>query len=432
MAYKIFICYRWADTAGVAGRLYDILFKEYGEENVFFDVEREGGAERLDDLVVKAVRNSGVVIVLIGTRWFIALDQDKQPRLLRDDDVVRKEIETALENAVPIIPLLVEGGKIPLPKELPASLRPLAGLTGFELNNRFWKASLDRLLPAIEATLLSRSQVMILKKGSETWDRWRTENPEVRPRLVRADLHEHNLSGLDLSKCDLTAADLRKCNLTGSSLINADLSHANLEGAALINADLTGVVLRNASMIGADLSGATVQGADLTNANLNDVKFNRSVLKDCRVWGISTWGAQLRETVQSNLRIGRDESVNVEVNDISFSSLFSLLQDSSQFRDLIDALTQKCVLVLGSFTAVQMPVMRAIEGRLRELGFVPIIFDFQSATQRDFTETIKALAGLSRFIIAEISNPRSAPLELHAVIPNYQIPVIPLLKKGKR
>ena len=100
MASKIFICYRWADTAGVAGRLYDILSKEFGTENVFFDVEREGGAERLDDLVVNAVRDSGVVIVPIGSRWFIALDEYEQPRLLRDDDVVRKEIETALANAV--------------------------------------------------------------------------------------------------------------------------------------------------------------------------------------------------------------------------------------------------------------------------------------------------------------------------------------------
>ena len=49
MAYQIFICYRWADTAGVAGRLYDVLEKEYGEGNVFFDVERDGGAERLDE-----------------------------------------------------------------------------------------------------------------------------------------------------------------------------------------------------------------------------------------------------------------------------------------------------------------------------------------------------------------------------------------------
>jgi hypothetical protein len=110
MANKIFICYRWADTAGVAGRLYDVLEKKYGKGSVFFDVEREGGAEQLNDLVVKSVRNSDVVLVLIGNRWFTTLDENDQPRLLHDNDVVRTEIETALDNAVPIIPLLIEGG----------------------------------------------------------------------------------------------------------------------------------------------------------------------------------------------------------------------------------------------------------------------------------------------------------------------------------
>ena len=41
-----------------------------------------------------------------------------------------------------------------------------------------------------------------------------------------------------------------------------------------------------------------------------------------------------------------------------------------------------------------------------------MMFDFERPTQRDFTETIKTLAGLSRFIIADITNPKSSPLEL--------------------
>jgi hypothetical protein len=431
MAYQIFICYRWADTAGVAGRLYDVLEKEYGEGNVFFDVERDGGAERLDDLVVKAVRNSAVVLVLIGQRWFVALDQSDQPRLLLENDVVRIEIETALANAVPVIPILVEGGKIPQPNELPPKVRPLTGITGFELNNRFWKAGLDRLLPAIEATLVSRSQLTILERGREAWDRWRAENPKLRPRLVGAELPERSLAGFNLSECDLMAANLRKCDLTGSSLVNADLSETNLEGALLVNGDLTGVVLRNANVIGANLSGARVQGADLTNANLNDVEFGGSLLEDCRVWGVSAWGARFTEAKQGNLGIGRDNSVGVTVDDIAFASLFSLLQDSSQFRGLIDALTQKCVLVLGSFTPERIHVLRAIEGRLRELGFVPILFDFQRPSQRSFTDVLRSLAGLSRFIVAEISMPRSVAHEIQTIAPYLEIPLVPLLQEGE-
>jgi hypothetical protein len=430
MGYQVFICYRWADTAGVAGRLYDVLAKQYGDDNVFFDVERQGGAERLDELVFDAVRDSGVVLMLIGQRWFTA-DQTEQPRLLRDDDVVRLEIETALENAVPVIPVLVEGGNIPSPTELPSTIRPITALARYELNNRFWKAGLDKLLPAIEVAFLSRSHVAILERGKAAWDRWRSENPSVRPRLVNAALREHALEGFNLSDCDLMAGDFRACNLSGCSLNGADLTDANLAHAKLVETDLTRASLKNANALAADFTRARIDEADLTNANFNDAEFGESILSGCRVWGVSVWGARFTQSVQRNLKIGRDDAVTVTVDDMSFASLFSLVQDSRQFRSLLDAFTQKFVLVLGRFVPEQMEVMTAIEGRLRELGFVPIKFDFERPTTRDLSEVLKSFAGLSRFIVAEISSPRSIPLELQAVVPEYQIPLVPLLREGE-
>jgi hypothetical protein len=46
---------------------------------------------------------------------------------------------------------------------------------------------------------------------------------------------------------------------------------------------------------------------------------------------------------------------------------------------------------------------------------------------RDFTETIKTLAGLSKFIIADITNPTSSPFELHATMPDYMIPFVAII-----
>ena len=42
------------------------------------------------------------------------------------------------------------------------------------------------------------------------------------------------------------------------------------------------------------------------------------------------------------------------------------------------------------------------------------------------------LAGLSCFIIADITNPKSTPLELQATVPNYMIPFVPLLQQGEQ
>jgi hypothetical protein len=57
------------------------------------------------------------------------------------------------------------------------------------------------------------------------------------------------------------------------------------------------------------------------------------------------------------------------------------------------------------------------------------MFDFQRPSQRDFTETIKILAGMSRFIVADITNPKSSPLELQAIMPDYSIPVVPIIQE---
>ena len=42
------------------------------------------------------------------------------------------------------------------------------------------------------------------------------------------------------------------------------------------------------------------------------------------------------------------------------------------------------------------------------------------------------LAGMSRFIIADITNPKSSPLELQATVPNYMVPFVPIIQKNER
>ena len=63
---------------------------------------------------------------------------------------------------------------------------------------------------------------------------------------------------------------------------------------------------------------------------------------------------------------------------------------------------------------------------------LPIVFDFDRPIDKDFTETIKTLAGLSYFVIADITNPKSSPLELQATVPDYQIPFVPIIQEGER
>jgi len=64
--------------------------------------------------------------VIIGRSWFAGRQRTGSPDQEDPEDYVRFEIETALASDVPVIPVLVEGARMPDPEELPLSIRALA------------------------------------------------------------------------------------------------------------------------------------------------------------------------------------------------------------------------------------------------------------------------------------------------------------------
>ncbi len=82
----------------------------------------------------------------------------------------------------------------------------------------------------------------ILRQGVDAWNRWRGENPEVRPDLFRVDLSGANLTGANFSKANLSEAKLRWADLSGTNFSKAKVHLANLNRADLGRADLRGAV----------------------------------------------------------------------------------------------------------------------------------------------------------------------------------------------
>ncbi|HEU4702004.1 MAG TPA: hypothetical protein VFS37_05930, partial [Conexibacter sp.] len=72
-------------------------------------------------------------------------------------DFVRLEVETALRAAdVTVIPVLVEGARMPAPEELPPELRPLARRNAIELSHLRWRYDCQRLMAALDELLGER------------------------------------------------------------------------------------------------------------------------------------------------------------------------------------------------------------------------------------------------------------------------------------
>jgi hypothetical protein len=69
---------------------------------------------------------------------------------------------------------------------------------------------------------------------------------------------------------------------------------------------------------------------------------------------------------------------------------------------------------------------------LRRLDYLPILFDFDKPISRDLTAMVSTLAHMSRFIIADLTDPTSIPHELATVVPATLIPVQPIILSGNR
>src|SRR5262249_49760816 len=137
------------------------------------------------------------------------------------------------------------------------------------------------------------------------------------------------------------------------------------------------------------------------------------------------------ETKQQNLIITGSDEPEVTVDNIEVAQFVYLLLHNEKIRDVIDTVGKKGVLLLGRFTEGRIAVLERLRAELRKRGFLPIVFNFDKPETKNFTETVRLLAGMSRFVIADITNPRSAPLELQATVPECMVPFVPLLDRNE-
>ena len=179
-------------------------------------------------------------------------------------------------------------------------------------------------------------------------------------------------------------AYLRKIDLSGAILSGAKLHRARLSKANLTGADLSGADLRAAYFRQANLSGANLQYANLKYTVMAATNLDQADISNCHVYGVAAWDVIGTPRYQTNLIITRKAENPITVDNLEVAQFVYLLLNNEKLRTLIDTIGKKGVLILGRFTKERKMVLDAIRNRLRDLGFVPMMFDFEKPTQRDF------------------------------------------------
>lgn len=121
----VFISYRRDDTAGHAGRVFDHLQRTFGPDGVFMDLDDIGRGDDFADTLTAKLRESDVLIAVVGRRWLTLTDAAGRRRLDNADDWVREEIRTALKSGLLVIPVRVDGAAMPAAADLPEDIRGL-------------------------------------------------------------------------------------------------------------------------------------------------------------------------------------------------------------------------------------------------------------------------------------------------------------------
>lgn len=97
----------------------------------------------------ESVATCSILLAVIGKNWLEASDATGHRRLDDENDFVRIELASALRRDIPVVPVLVQGVKMPQADQLPDDLKDLAYRNALELTHVRWKSDVQVLIQAL-------------------------------------------------------------------------------------------------------------------------------------------------------------------------------------------------------------------------------------------------------------------------------------------
>ena len=193
---KVFISYRRSDSWQMANWLAETISRTFGRSSVFIDTRIELGKVWPRE-IQQELRESAVLIEVIGPSWLSALDEKDRRRIDNPQDWVRREIEEAIHAKLTIMPVRVSEGRLPQEDGLPQSIRPLLRHNDLELRDRERETDVLPLFDRLEALGLERKAAKIrypapgpkappltdleLKKALDRLPAWELDDSRVGP-----------------------------------------------------------------------------------------------------------------------------------------------------------------------------------------------------------------------------------------------------------
>lgn len=143
----VFICYRREDSEGEARALFTMLSQVTDQSHLFLDHEAIGIGDDWKSKIDATLDKVQAVLIVIGPRWLAAI---KERADAGASDPVRHEIAAALnKHGMKVIPVTVNGARLPGRADLPEDIRSLTDRNAVDLRGPSWTGDTARLIATL-------------------------------------------------------------------------------------------------------------------------------------------------------------------------------------------------------------------------------------------------------------------------------------------
>lgn len=204
----VFVNYRTGDEESAATMVARELARRFGSERIFFASNSIDPGHRFPVELVRAVEECEALLAVIGPRWAEVRGPDGRPALEAEHDWTRREIQTALDRGILVIPVLVGKATRIDRAVLPEDLRELADCQ----YRRFDHRNADSDLTALGNDLAR----LLPELGAE--DR------NARAARERGETNPRKKSAQDVGNTRMRTRDVEQRVRGGIGNLNGDLS----------------------------------------------------------------------------------------------------------------------------------------------------------------------------------------------------------------
>jgi TIR domain len=168
---KIFLSYRRDDAGGQALLLSRLLREQLRNDLVFMDIDNIPFGIDFVEHIKDEVGRCDVLLAVIGNQWLQAQDEQGNRRIDDPNDFVRLEISTALRRDIPVVPVLLDGTKMPREDRLPEDLKRFSYRSGINVHHTSFESDVSRLVHGLKRSSTNANVTDILPASPATWRR---------------------------------------------------------------------------------------------------------------------------------------------------------------------------------------------------------------------------------------------------------------------